>query len=619
MEITFIDKQHQVDELLPTLMSKPAWGFDTETTGLDFHKDKVLSVQLGNSLGQFVIDTRDVSLEPLRPFFESKEVKKVAHNASFDWSMMWMNYKIDVEAVRCTMMAEQILNVGRKHSGYGLAKVLESRLEIAMEKEVRKTFKDHRGPFTQDQIEYMGADVEHLLPLCQAQIADLVRANLTKTWTVECEAIAPFETMGLNGFKLDKEGWLALVKENQEKLDGVEEKMNEFAKQWWPTDMFGEVNINYGSSPQMLDLLHRMRVTVPSKNKTTGEEIQVPIPNTNDSMLKLVSDSPFVKLLQEHRGYAKLLSTYGMSVLDKVRDDTGRIHFRLNQLGTETGRPAARKGDSDYNPLNIPSDKRYRHAFIADPDYVIETDDYAGQELRIWAHLSQDPGLVEAFQKGIDIHSYVATKLFGVPVSKTQNADKRKLTKPMNFGIAYAMGPDTLYQRMRGDGVEVTRKEVQEIYDTYTQKEFKTGVDYLRSMGRLALEQGYATSLNDRRRYFRLPDASDRDKYPMGRADRAFRAQEGSIRREGGNAKIQMSGSDMLKRGMRLIWDKVKERRFRTEFKNAPYDEIVTMTHKDDSPEFVEIKRKMMVQAAEELVTSVPMEVEGEVMRCWTK
>lgn len=621
MNVVFINRQQQVCDLLPKVMEQKNLGFDTETTGLDPFKDEVIAVQIGNEDVQYVIDAREVNLEPLKPFFDSKANKKILHNASFDWSMLYKTKGIDLEGMRCTYIAEKLLFNGKKESGFSLDAVLESRLGVKLDKSIRMSFENHRGAFTQAQIDYMAADIKYLVPLAKEMSRDLQRDGLGPTWVLECEAIAPFDSMGLNGFKLDADKWRESIEYNRGKAEEAREMMDDMIRSFWVTDMFGNVMINYDSPQQILELMRdKMKIKVPQRNPQTGKEELMIVQNTNGQGLKLAHKVPFVKLLSEYRTYQKMISTYGQKFIDNIHPITGKLHFKLNQLGTATGRPTSRKG-SAYNPLNIPRDKKYRHAFIADDDYVIETDDYSGCELRIWAELSQDPGLCEAFRNHIDVHSYVGQKLFSVEVSKHVNSHIRQITKPLNFGIAYDMSPMTLYFRCLAEGVDtITFEEIKRLYNIYTKQEFKVGVDYLREVGRKAIqEDGYATTINGRRRYWLHPNPENRTMFPKGEKDQKYRGVISKMQREAGNMPIQGCNADMTKRALRLIWDAKKERGFRTEFKNMPYDEIVTMTHKDDSPEFVEIKRKLMIQAGEEFVKTIPIEVEGAVMGSWTK
>lgn len=617
MAVHYIKDQYQVEPVLRKLYERSSWGADTETDGLNPFENKVLALQLGNADDQFIFDARKINMQELKPFLEDKNYKKVFHNAAFDWKMVKKSLDIDMEAIRCTMYAEQLLNVGRRDSGYGLDKVLEARLDVIMDKTQQKSFVGHVGDFTQAQIDYMADDVKYTIPLAKNQIEDLIEDNLTYTWTLECEAIAPFESMSLNGFRLDVDAWQGIVDDNQKRADEMAEMMDDIARDYMPSDMFGNVEMDYNSPQQVLNLLQKMDIKIKGKSHD-GKDIENLISSSNAEVLKLVQDVPFIDMLRKYRTYTKGVTTYGKTFIERINEKTGRLHFDLKQLGTETGRPTSRKG-SNYNPLNIPRDKRYRHAFLADPGYLIETDDYSACELRIWAELSNDPGLCEAFLKGLDVHSYVGSKLFKMEVSKSVNSDKRQLTKPINFGIAYGMGPLTLYYRAIGEGLEVTFEEMKELYRIYTKKEFVTGVQYLRDEGKAAFERGYATTIFGRRRYWLKPDAENRNTFLKGRYDPKYRGVVAKIQKEGGNMKIQGTNSDMVKRAMRLIYDAVKENGFRTEIKNMPYDEIVTMTHEDDSPQFVPIKRKLMLQAAEEMLNKIPMEVEGEVMKCWTK
>lgn len=180
------------------------------------------------------------------------------------------------------------------------------------------------------------------------------------------------------------------------------------------------------------------------------------------------------------------------------------------------------------------------------------------------------------------------------------------------------MGPRKLYFKLNGDGYKISFDASKGLYDKYC-VEFKQAVEYIREAGRLAARQGYLSNLNGRRRYFLKPDPQQRDKFPKGEYDPAFRGQMAAIERQGGNFLIQSVNADMTKTAMSKIRRFKKNNRIRTEFVNQVYDELVTCTHKDDSEDFHELKMRMMVEAAEGWIKNIPMEVDGEVKPYWNK
>jgi DNA polymerase-1 len=259
--------------------------------------------------------------------------------------------------------------------------------------------------------------------------------GLNKTYVLECEFVPCLGDMEYGGFRLDVPLWKSLIEENKVKAADTRVKMDEIARNFFPMDLFGNCQINYGSPKQVLELLHRLRVTIPER-MADGSEREVPIPDTNENTLnKIGKPYPIVKLLTDLREYEKKISTYGQSFIDAIHPKTRLIHASYDQLGTATGRLASAT-DSPFNPLNIPRLKAYRNAFLARHEgEVVETDDYSGCELRIWAELSQDPGLLDAYARGEDIHCYAATKLFGTTVTKkNENKHLRTPAKGLNFG-----------------------------------------------------------------------------------------------------------------------------------------------------------------------------------------
>ena len=625
-EVVYIETQSGLDVIIPEIMKIPAWGFDTETTGLDPHKDRVTLMQIGNARIQYVIDTRKInSIEPLRPFLESRTIKKIGHNIKFDYKMVKGTFGIDLESVRDTMVADKILNMGRKPYGYGLDDNLKNWLEIEVDKSLQKSFIGHKGDYSKEQIAYAAKDVEHIVELIRKQSIAIEADNLVETFFLECDALMAFGDMEFHGLRLDADNWKKVIEKNLADAKALEEEMKPMMAPLWRTNLFGEVDINLGSPKQVVELLQRFKikikedVRVKEGGKWTFKTVEKLIEDSSDGTLKKVAGYPIVDHLKRWRSKMIRVNTFGYPYINAIHPVTGRIHPEFDQLGTETGRPASHK-KSEVNMLNIPREKEMRQCFIADPDYVVETDDYSGCELRIWAEISKDPNLIDPLIRGEDLHCYVASRLYGVPVTKdNENKKLRTPAKSLNFGIAYGMGPTKLWVDLNAAGFAISKEDAKKLFYKYTEEEFPVGVRFLRDAGETALGQGYLVNANGRRRYWIRPNPEDREKFPLGKQDDGFKSRESGIQREGGNFLIQSVNADMTKAAMSAIRRHVKDNKVRSHTINAVYDEIVTTTHKDDSPDFVVAKRKIMIESAQRWLKKVPMEVDGHVLPYWTK
>lgn len=180
------------------------------------------------------------------------------------------------------------------------------------------------------------------------------------------------------------------------------------------------------------------------------------------------------------------------------------------------------------------------------------------------------------------------------------------------------MGPGRLYNELNAAGFPVTFEEAKRLFDKYCST-YKTAVDFLRNSGKIASKEGFLSNLNGRRRYWRLPDYRDRDKFPKGKFDPLYTGILSKIEREGGNFLIQSVNADITKQAMIWIRDYKKQNNIKTSFVNAVYDEIVTRTHKDQSAEFHKVKLDLMKKAAHVWIKNVPMDVDGAANPYWTK
>jgi DNA polymerase-1 len=423
----YITESGGVAAILPELMRFPSWGVDTETTGLDAHKDKVVLLQIGRQEEQFVIDTRTASIEPLRPFLENVNVLKVGHNLKFDYKMLKGTSQIELEGIRDTLIGEKVLTAGKKKRGFRLEDVLLERLGIVADKTLQKSFIGHKGAFTKEQLQYAADDVVHMIPLCKKMLDEMRPAGLIPTFQLECDVVSSFGDMEFDGMLIDVPAWQALIEKHTGLAVVAKSELDVFASPFVGVNLFDEVDMNYGSPSQVVTLLRMMKV------KIKEGDSYLPVTKTDKKTLKKLRDLPFIQALQKWRSLQKRINTYGQPFIDAINPLTGRIHPNLWQMGTDTGRPAA--GESDVNPLNIPRENAFRHCFICYPDEVMESDDYSGCESRILAEISGDKKLTGIFQRGEDIHCAVATDLYGVEVTKKgENSRLRTPAKNLNFG-----------------------------------------------------------------------------------------------------------------------------------------------------------------------------------------
>lgn len=211
---------------------------------------------------------------------------------------------------------------------------------------------------------------------------------------------------------------------------------------------------------------------------------------------------------------------------------------------------------------------------------------------------------------------------------KTENSNvlprySLTLREIVGQSIAYGMMVFSLYERLNEDGFPINLEDTEKLFNTYC-KEFSTGVSFLRRMGKMAVRDGYLVNLNGRRRYWPKPNPEQKNKegllvFPKGRLDPKYRGILNAHEREGGNFLIQAVNADITKLAMYLIRQHIIKNKVRSNIMMQVYDEIVTDTHKHDSPDFVIEKRRLMVAAAEKWITTVPFEVEGNIMGSWTK
>ncbi len=362
-------------------------------------------------------------------------------------------------------------------------------------------------------------------------------------------------------------------------VDRIEGEIFELAGQ--------EFNIN---SPKQLGAILFDKLGLPAGRKTkTGY-------STDASVLEQLAEKhDIARKILAYREVAKLKSTYADGLLALLKPDTRRIHTTLVQTGTATGRLSSQEPNLQNIPIRTDIGQQFRRAFIAPPGHVLVCADYSQIELRILAHITQDPALVQAFQNDEDVHTRTAANVYIVAPEQV-TAEQRRFAKMLNYAIAYGLSAFGLAQQLK-----ITPQEAQAFIDAY----FATfpGVRrYIDETLQTARAVGYVTTLLGRRRY--IPDINVSNQATRQAAERA------AI-----NAPIQGSSADIMKPGMIRAYHALKQRpHLKTRMILQVHDELVLEVPEPETAEIAALARDAMNQAFE---LSVPLKVDVSVGTNW--
>lgn len=364
--IIHVDTPEKVDESLEYLGRLKKVGFDTETNGLDPHKNDILLLQVGDTYKQYVYDVYPLGEPQMRRiinYLNDPNIEKVGHYLKFDYSMVKAHYGVSLPSLICTHVGSSLLTKGILNVDNSLGGCIDKYLNVFMDKTEQTSFigKPLGTEFTKEQIEYSAADVEHMIPLHKAIQRLLDDRGMKELSNLEYETVRVCGDMEVNGIFLNGEMWKGLKEIAVDNMNKAMNELDEFFEPYVALDIFGSPTVNYNSPTQLLPLLKQI----------SGE----PLENTGAATLKK-GKHPVFKALLKFRGAAKQVSTYGEEFIRKnIHPVTGRVHSSFRQLGTDSGRMASR----DPNLQNIPSEEVYRACFRAQsPDYKIISADFSG-------------------------------------------------------------------------------------------------------------------------------------------------------------------------------------------------------------------------------------------------
>ncbi|QLH68830.1 DNA polymerase I [Aeromonas veronii] len=588
----------EFDGWLEQLKSAQLFAFDTETTSLDYMEARIVGVSFAvepgkaayvpfghDYLGAPVQLSEAVVLGKLKPLLEDPTRLKVGQNLKYDRNVL-LNHDIDLQGIAYdTMLESYVLNsTASRHDMDSLAKRYLGVETTSFEDIAGKGVK--QLTFNQIELEqaapYAAEDADITLRLHQTLWRQLEAVpGLAKVFSeIELPLLPVLARMELLGTTIDPKLLHQQSQEIELRLAELEKQAHERAGQ--------EFNL---SSPKQLGEILFTKLGLPIIKKTPKGA-----PSTAEEVLaELAETYELPRLLMEHRGLAKLKSTYTDKLPLMIKPQTGRVHTSYHQAVAATGRLSS----SDPNLQNIPvrneQGRRIRQAFIPSAGYKLVAADYSQIELRIMAHLSGDEGLLTAFAEGKDIHKATAAEVFGVALDAV-TTDMRRSAKAINFGLIYGMSAFGLAKQLG-----IGRAEAQKYMDLYFER-YPGVLEYMERTRQQAEAQGYVETLFGRRLY--LPDIKSRNAGLRKAAERA------AI-----NAPMQGTAADIIKRAMINVdsWIRgIEDESIRMLMQ--VHDELVFEIREEKLEEYTAIIKEKMSAAAE---LDVPLVVEAGTGDNW--
>ena len=586
----------QFETWLKRLASVPCFSLDTETTSLDYTQARLIGLSFAIAAGEAAyiplcheypgVPTqlpREEVLARLKPLLEDSTRGKLGQNLKYDAHVL-ANHGIALRGIiHDTLLESYVLDSTARHDLDSLAKQHLHYDTLHYEDVTGKGAK--QIPFAEVPVEnatrYAAEDADIALRLHEVLWPQLCAqpALATLYQTVEIPLLPVLLRMERHGVLIDAQRLAEQSHRLAEQMLVLEQQAH---------DLAGQV-FNLGSPKQIQHILYDQLHLPVLKKTPTGQ------PSTDESVLQeLAEDYALPRVLLEYRGLSKLKSTYTDKLPQQINPETGRVHTSYHQAVTATGRLSS----SDPNLQNIPirseAGREIRRAFIAPPGHVLVAADYSQIELRIMAHLSQDPGLLAAFASAQDIHRATAAEVFGVAPEHV-TPELRRSAKAINFGLIYGMSAFGLSKQLG-----LPRTEAQDYIERYFAR--YPGVKrYMERIRGQAQERGYVETVFGRRLY--IPDIRSKNSARRQYAERT------AI-----NVPMQGSAADIIKRAMIALDHWLENERPGVRMMLQVHDELVFEIETSAVAMAMVKIRELMTQAAQ---LAVPLVVDIGVGENW--
>ncbi len=603
--IRVIDDPVDLPALVARLRSVPLVGLDTETSSMEPHDAELIGLSLAAGpqeawylpFGHRPQDGElaapapvrnlppltDPAIAPIAELLRDPAVPKAGHNIKYDWQVL-RRAGVELAGVAYdSMLASFVLDPGRRSHGIDTLSLEHLGRPMRLYGDVAGRGK-REIPFAEVPIveaaSYCGTDSATVLALEAFFAPSLREMGLSRLLReIELPLVQVLVDMEWQGIAIDPALFTRMSAELTRDLADLEGRIARAAGT--------QVNLN---SPKQLATLLFEKLQLPILKKTkTG-------PSTDADVLEQLAAQghEVPNLILDYREVQKLKSTYVEVLPQRVNRVTGRIHTSFNQTGAATGRLSSSEPNLQNIPVRTPRGEEIRKGFIPGPGCRFVVADYSQIELRLMAHLSEDPGFIQAFRSGGDIHRQTASIIFGVPVEQV-TVEMRGRAKTINFGTIYGQGPFAL-SRQLGISQEEARAFITQYFERFA------GVRaYLDLQVKLAREQGYVETLFGRRRY--IPEIKEKNFNVRAFAERTAQ-----------NTPLQGSAADLIKIAMVRIHQALAREGHRGQLLLQVHDELVLEAPTDEVDAVGALVRRHMEGAA---ALKVPLVVDVGIGDNW--
>ncbi len=587
-----VNQDNEILNLIAKLNTQKEFCFDTETTSLEVFNCEIVGLSISYTENEAYYipfpDTSESTMQRLALFkevFENEKIRKIGQNIKFDISVL-KNYNINVAGeLFDTMIAHYLLEPDLRHNLDYLCETYLNYKTVHIEELIGEKGKNQGNMRDVDILQikdYACEDADLTLKLKNILEERLIKENLHDLATeIEMPLIYVLADMEFAGVRINADFLNDYAKELDSKIQEIETKIYEKA----------EIHFNISSPKQLGEVLFEKLKIIDNAKLTKTKQYAT----GEDELLKLKDKHPIINLILEHRTLKKLLNTYVETLPKLINPKTNKIHTSYNQAVTTTGRLSSNNPNLQNIPIRTLEGRQIRKAFIpSTTNHVLIDADYSQIELRLMAHLSQDPNMIQAFNNKEDIHSATASKIFNVDI-KNVTHDMRYKAKAANFAIIYGASAHGLSQNLN-----ISRTEAANLRDSYFQT-YPQVKNYMEQSINKASQDKQVVTIKGRRKF--LPDINSQNSLVKGNA------QRNAI-----NSPIQGSAADIIKIAMLNIYKRLKQENLKSKMILQVHDELVFDTELSEVQAVTQIVKTEMENA---LKLNVRMDVEINVGQNW--